>query len=92
MNMIYKVNEIAYHRNGVNGNGFYAAKFTQRNGRQFQHMIAIVFEEKGNCAVFDQSLLGLGNIKFSENSWRGDEYEPELREAIESWEEKRIQQ
>lgn len=74
--------EIAYHRNGVGGNGFHVMKFKEQNGKQADNMIAVVFEEHGSCAVFNFEALALGNIAFGSNSFRGDVYEPKLHEAI----------
>lgn len=74
-----EIHQVAYHRNGVSGNGFYAVEFTDTaNGR----MIASVFEERGNVAVFCVDKLKKYGIQFGPNSWRGDYYEPALREAI----------
>jgi len=49
-------------------------------------MIATVFDEVGSVAVLQVDKLsdpGVG-VAFGENSWRGDRYEAELREAIKS--------
>ena len=73
-----KIKKIAYHRNGVRGNGFYVAAFTD-DGR---NMVGIVFDEEGSVAVLDVDLLASGVIEFYENSWRGDTFEIALREAI----------
>jgi|GEM_PF-3212922 hypothetical protein len=82
MNIIKKITAIDYHRNGIAGNGFYVATFTARHpGGNF--MMAVVFPEPGNCAVFSVPELAKCNIQFAQgNSWRGDWYEPELRDAI----------
>ncbi len=77
MNKRLKVNEIAYHRNGIGGEGFYAVTFTcPENG----DMVATVFDEPGCCAVLKLSELPV--VTFGINSWRGDHYEDELRGAI----------
>ena len=82
-----KIKEIAYHRNGVGGNGFHVVTFKERG---YPKMVAVVFEERGNVAAFDRELLSQGVIKFGVNSWRGaDEFEKELRAAIETWTESR---
>ena len=72
------IEAIAYHRNGVSGNGFHVVTFEH----DALPMIGIVFEEPGHCAVFNQRLLGTGIIAFGENPWRGDEFEDALRHAI----------
>lgn len=73
-----KILDIAHHRNGVGGNPFYVITF--RDGRQ--KMIGVVFEERGNVAVFDSKLLAADVITFGVNSWRGDDYETFLRAAV----------
>lgn len=79
---IYKVHEIAYHRNGISGSPFYIVRFKSEVS---DNMIGILFEEAGNCAVFDNDLLKDNIIAFMENSWRGDHYEYDLREAVKVW-------
>jgi hypothetical protein len=73
---------VASHRNGVTGEGFHACTFNSDN----RNMVAIVFDTPGQCAVLDVSLLAEGNITFSENSWRGDWFEDDLRKAISEYE------
>jgi hypothetical protein len=92
---IKEVHDVAYHRNGVCGEGFYIVYFTNEQGLR---MIGVCFpNDKGDfavpekfynprTAVFDVDLLADGNIKFGENSWRGDRYDDELRTAILKWE------
>jgi hypothetical protein len=79
-----KIKEVDYHRNGVCGNGFNVVTFedAMRKGRL---MVGVVFDEPGSCAVFDCEMLGNGIIKFGVNSWRGDDYESALRNAIEEY-------
>jgi hypothetical protein len=77
-----KIYEIVSHRNGVAGNGFYVVRFDGRKEGGTKNMIATVFPERGNVAVFSIPLLADNNITFGQNSWRGDDFEPELRKAI----------
>lgn len=78
------VHKVCRHRNGVGGNGFHVVLFSFRSGGQTHRMVACVFEERGNVAVLDIAETALGNIGFAEgNSWRGDEFESQLRDAIE---------
>lgn len=80
MKMIRKVHQVAYHRNGVAGNGFHAVLFTATTR---ERMIATVFDERGNIAVLRVPDLAQNDgVTFGVNSWRGDDYEPELRAAI----------
>lgn len=87
MKLIGRVLKIAYHRNGIAGNGFYVVLF-KPSGRYEGHptlFLATVFNEPGNIAVLAlDSQRGLDNriIGFADNSWRGDHFEPELREYI----------
>ena len=69
---------IAHHRNGICGAPFDVVLFHDGESRK----LAILFEEKGHCAVLDEVKLFEGDIAFGSNSWRGDAYEPHLREAI----------
>lgn len=86
---ITKIHQISYHRNGVCGIGFYAvlfdAKVNTGDGERKQRMVGIVFNEPGECAVLAVEPLSdfeVG-VKFGRNSWRGDVFERELRDAIE---------
>jgi hypothetical protein len=47
-------------------------------------MVASVFDEPGHVAVYQIDKLSDPDVgvRFGENSWRGDQYETELREAI----------
>jgi hypothetical protein len=75
--------KVAYHRNGVSGEGFHIITF--HNNEDHIDMVGIVFEGSGQVAVFDRKLLGEGVIEFRQNSWRGDSFEPSLREVIAEW-------
>lgn len=79
--MKIKVLSVEFHRNGVLGNGFYVVLFTHESTKK----VAIVFDEPGNVAVLDVGLLAQNNIEFGENSWRGDEFESELRKAVKAY-------
>jgi hypothetical protein len=96
MELVKSVQEVSYHRNGVCGNGFYAVRFTsdieaddgnwgspEAPARPGANFLAIVFDEPGSCAVICLDLIESVGVKFAGgNSWRGDQYEPELRKAI----------
>jgi hypothetical protein len=70
----------AHHRNGVAGAPFNVVLFKVHRERGVK--VGIVFDEPAHCAVLDVTLLAAGDIAFGSNSWRGDDYEPELRRAI----------
>lgn len=78
-----KIHYIDYHRNGVSGTGFNVVVFDDKEaGEKKRTMLGIVFPDRGNCAVFDISLVAKGDVRFFFNSWRGDHYEDDLRTAI----------
>ena len=82
--MNLKITDIAWHRNGVCGVGFFAILFDDLEEKK--KMIASLFDEPGYCAVYDVGQLEEGNIKFAMgNSWRGDVYEVALKPLIKSW-------
>lgn len=89
------IQEIAHHRNGVGGAPFSVVNFVCPEAGE---MVAVVFDLEedhdeitwdGRCAVLNRNMLASGIIAFGENSWRGDQYESELREAIAEWDEAR---
>lgn len=77
-----KVLEIAYHRNGVGGEPFYAVRFTL--AEEAGEFLGIVFQAPMHCAVINISRLPEHGVEFGANSWRGDRYNAELRAAIEA--------
>lgn len=79
MRTIHKIDQIAYHRNGISGAPFHIIQFTTPEREKF---LAVVFDEPYHVAVFNIDLLLQGNIAFGDNSYRGDVFEPELRAAI----------
>jgi hypothetical protein len=73
------IEQLERHRNGICGAPFHVLVFRDPDeGR----MVGIVFEQAYHVAVFNLDKLASGNITFGENSWRGDKYEPYLRQAI----------
>lgn len=78
-----RIINIARHRNGVGGAPFDVVLFKD-TGEGGSRKVAILFELESFCAVLDVDKLATGDIAFGSNSWRGDEYEPLLRQAIES--------
>ena len=73
-----KIIDIAYHRNGLRGIPFYVTVFN--DGTSIK--LAILFDTKAHCAVFDFEKLLTGNIRVGENSYPGDHFEKPLRKAI----------
>lgn len=73
----------AYHRNGICGEPFKVCTFEMYENGQNRRMVAIRFADDkphGNprIAVFDLDLLAEGEIRFIENSWRGDRFADDL--------------
>jgi len=79
--------QIKYHRNGVSGAPFHVILFRDESEGD---MLGIVFEEKHHIAVFNMDRLSVFDIGFGTNSWRGDHYEPHLRNAIKTLEAERM--
>ena len=75
----------ASHRNGICGQGFEVVLFTEKQEGVVHQFVAIRFpaNESGlvPTAVLDVDLLHGGVIEFGLNSWRGDQYECQLRDA-----------
>jgi hypothetical protein len=76
-----KIVSVAFHRNGIFGNGFYTILFDEKDeGR----MVASLFSgSSGYCAVYNVNKLVKGDIKAGSNSYRGDVYESVLRPMLE---------
>lgn len=89
------VKEIAYHRNGIGGEPFHVVLFTMRDTDSettapdskpiIHNMMAVVFEQPYQVSVFDHDKLKQDIIGFGYNSWRGEVYERQLRQAIARW-------
>jgi hypothetical protein len=75
------IHALAAHRNGINGAPFHVVLF-EDTGPEGSRKVGLVFEQAAHVAVLDVEKLAAGNIRFAENSWRGDQYEPSLRRAI----------
>jgi predicted 3-demethylubiquinone-9 3-methyltransferase (glyoxalase superfamily) len=80
-----KVKQLDYHRNGVEGLEFYVGIVQDEN----REMLVIRFPKEADketgsvvCAAFDLALLDKREIKFLNNSWRGDHYHEIMDKAI----------
>ena len=78
------ITEFTYHRNGVCGEGFHIARFTDDLGDEGTgEFVGVIFDGPGQVAVFrTDEVFHEHGVKFGINSWRGDRYEPALREAV----------
>ena len=72
---------LAYHRNGICGAPFHVA-IVEASDEPGRPKVAIVFDEPYHVAVLDIGKLSADEITFGENSYRGDIFEPPLRNAI----------
>jgi hypothetical protein len=79
--MKLSISAIASHRNGICGAPFHVVLFADQ-GHEGSLKLGIVFDEPHCCAVLDIAQLYAGDIAFGSNSWRGDNYESFLRQAI----------
>lgn len=80
--MKLRIEHIAHHRNGVCGTPFHVVLFRDPDeGR----MVGVLFDTPDHLAVFHLDMLLAGEIAFGVNSWRGDHYEPALRQAVRSF-------
>jgi hypothetical protein len=86
--MKLRIIDIASHRNGVSGESFYVVLFNDSE-RADRRKVAILFERPFQCAVLAVGKLANGDIAFGSNSWRGDDYEPSLRQAIHAFNQRR---
>jgi len=79
-----EVRKIARHRNGISGEPFYVIVFDgeERCDLARRPMIATVFDTPKHVSVLDRNQIAAGEIDMGTGSWRGDEYEDALREAI----------
>jgi hypothetical protein len=76
-----RVIDTAYHRNGISGAPFHVFLFDD-TGDENTRKVGILFEEPYHCAVLDVGKLAEGSIAFGLNSYRGDYFEPALRNAL----------
>jgi hypothetical protein len=88
----FKALEVAYHRNGVCGEGFHVVRFTCSEAAG--EFIAVRFEDaEGDncrCAVFNVPMPAEGNIAFAMgNSWRGGHFIEDVDKAIAAYEAER---
>lgn len=80
-----KIIAVDYHRNGVGGAPFNVCLIKHKQGRRVHNMVGIRFDGVGECAILDIELLAQGNIKFGENSWRGDYFIGAVDAAIQEY-------
>ena len=91
--MKMSLRSLAYHRNGVMGEGFWAVAFTLRDGNRTRRMVAAAFDTvevepgavhpcNGRLAVFDADQASEGDLSYPQNRWRGDNFEPTIRDWI----------
>jgi hypothetical protein len=79
--MKLKTIAIAHHRNGIDGAPFHVVLFKD-GGDAGDRKLAVLFDLAHHCAVLDVAKLASADLAFGSNSWRGDQYEPYLRQVI----------
>ncbi len=90
-----KVEEVAYHRNGSAGIGFYVVRFTYGRQPNRRDMVGIVFPDRRAVAVLavarlaDGMIGGTSSTEDKHNAWDGPEFEHPLREAVLNYEQGR---
>src|SRR3546814_15634631 len=85
-----KNKQVAHHRNGVGGVPLYVVLFQFRDDTVVRNMMAIVMPEEMTTAVLDVDQTAAGNVAFGEgNSWYGDQFDKELRQAVAEYERAR---
>lgn len=82
--MQIEVLAIARHRNGICGAPFHVLIFDDGDCVK----LAVLFEEKHHCAVFNLRRLARQDIRFGHNSYRGDHFEASLRQAAAEFDRK----
>ena len=88
-----KVTSVASHRNGSAGIPFYVVLFdikVREVGIEVRHMVATVSYDTSFISVLDADLAARGEITFGVNSWSGQEYELQLVDAIEAYNDRPI--
>src|SRR3546814_13668621 len=85
-----KIKQVAHHRNGVGGVPFHVVLFQFRDDTVVRNMMAIVMPEEMKTAVLDVDQTAAGNVAFGAgNSWSGDQFDKELRQADAAYERMR---
>ena len=89
--MKIQVEAVAYHRNGVSGEGFHVVCFRwAEDGDESRPMVAVLFgaeRERPACrvAVLDREMTRAANVAFAAgNSWRGDHFADALWAAVDA--------
>lgn len=72
-----EVTAIQSHRNGISGNHFYSVYFTFKEDGKTHDLIAVIPGGQGNCFVVSKN--------DPDACWRGDHFEPDLKEAVAQW-------
>jgi hypothetical protein len=78
-----KFKDVQYHRNGISGDGFHCAVAYDPEAEG--DMLITYFDIENHCCCSAFKLSMLPNIRFAENSWRGDCYADRMEKAIEEY-------
>jgi hypothetical protein len=75
------IHDWAYHRNGICGAPFHVFLFDDTQDEKTRK-VGVLFEATHHCAVLDVAKLAQGSVGFGVNSYRGDVFEEQLRQAV----------
>ena len=75
---VIKPYRIQYHRNGVGGASFYEVSFTYTEDNITNDVTAVVFDTAAHVALIDNN---------GTQGFRGDVFEPVLRELVNKYQE-----
>jgi hypothetical protein len=84
------IGSVTRHRNGISGSGFYVIEFegaeavADLENYEPRRFVATVFDTPGDVAIL--SLEPESGTIDVDRRWRGDNFEPELRKVIASYE------
>lgn len=80
-----------YHRNGVQGDGFYSCQFTYGRGKAAVALRAIVFDADAPNEHLEWCVAVTSEDAsvIDHEAWRGDEFAPALRRLCRAWSESR---
>ena len=71
---------VAYHRNGIGGQGFHVALVEEIEDGETRRMVVIRCKDSDepvgsiHCFALDVDKAYAGDVQFFTNSWRGDHY------------------
>ncbi len=94
--MVKKILGVTYHRNGICGEPFHLVLFDSTEGEKtLLGILPASTGEQGRCFVLEPAAIStdlaarkIEACAFGAGSFRGDNFERELRQAVSAWEKK----